>query len=128
MTKHWSILIWYSKVLYYVNMNICYCPWHLRITHFQTFYYVHIIEIPTNKGANSHKLICFENNQYNQTLITRMSEHGLFVCICLKCHIRTHNIMCRLTSPGSNPLSGYGHIWFIKCVLFVHPLWSIYTT
>jgi len=26
------------------------------VTQFQTFYYIYILEIPTNKGANSYKL------------------------------------------------------------------------
>jgi len=32
------------------------CLSHLRKTQFQMFYYIHILEIPTNKGANSNKL------------------------------------------------------------------------
>ena len=35
---------------------IYYCPWHLRKTHFQTVNFIHILEIPTNNGANSWKI------------------------------------------------------------------------
>jgi len=41
-------------------MNIYYCPWHLGKNQLPTSYYmymyIHIIEIPTNKGANSYIL------------------------------------------------------------------------
>jgi len=37
-------------------MDIHYCPWYQRKIQFQTFYYIHIIEIPTNKGVKSCKL------------------------------------------------------------------------
>ena len=53
--KH--LYICYRKVYYYVNMETYNCPWHLKKKQFQTVYYTHIIEIPTNKGANSYKLI-----------------------------------------------------------------------
>ena len=32
-------------------------PKHLRKTQFKSFYYIHIIEIPTNKGTNSISII-----------------------------------------------------------------------
>ena len=39
-------------------MDIYNCPQHLRKIYFQTVYYryIHIIQIPTNKGVNSYKL------------------------------------------------------------------------
>ena len=46
--------ICYTKVAYYCNNDMYYCPWQLRKTQFQTFYYIHIIEIPTIKGANCY--------------------------------------------------------------------------
>jgi len=36
-------------------MEIYYCPQHYRKTQFQTFYFIYIIEIPTQKGEHSWK-------------------------------------------------------------------------
>ena len=45
----------------YVDMDIHYCPWHLRKTKFQTTKYT-LKEIPTNKGANFQTKF-FENRE-----------------------------------------------------------------
>jgi len=45
-------------------MEIYYC--HVTIKenpNFKLFYCIHIVETPTNKGANSYKLIFFENSE-----------------------------------------------------------------
>ena len=47
-------------------MDIYYCPWHLRKIQFKTFYYTHIIEIPTNKRANSYKLKISKIGNYKE--------------------------------------------------------------
>ena len=39
LAKHWRICICYRQVLYYFNKYIYYCPWHLRKTQFQCFFY-----------------------------------------------------------------------------------------
>ena len=52
LTKHWTSFICYKKVEYYVTRDIYYCHLQLRKTQFQTFNYIHIIEIPTNKEPN----------------------------------------------------------------------------
>jgi len=44
-----------------VNIEIYVCTLHERNTHFQSFYYMHIVEIPINKGANSYKKSCESN-------------------------------------------------------------------
>ena len=51
--------VWQStEALLYVlgKSDIILTQTHLRKTQFQMFYYKHIIEIPTNKGAHSYKL------------------------------------------------------------------------
>ena len=53
-----------------VKMEIYFCPWPLRKTQVHNFfYYLHIIEIPTNKGANSYKLAKIETRELNKILI-----------------------------------------------------------
>jgi len=45
-------------------MDMYYCPRHLRKTQFQNFYYIHIIEIPTNTRANSYNSMVFKIGNY----------------------------------------------------------------
>ena len=51
---HWSICIGYRLVL--CRHGHIYYPWHLRKPQFKTIPNKQTKEIPTNKGANSHKL------------------------------------------------------------------------
>ena len=62
-----------------MNIEIYVCPLHERNTHFQSFYYMHIVEIPINKGANSYKNSCESNVTDREKL-----EIGGFHILCLK--------------------------------------------
>ena len=62
-----------------MDIYVYYCPWHLRNTQFQTFYYIHVVEIPTNKGANSYK----KNKIFRKQGISYRSQTKT-ICIILK--------------------------------------------